>query len=214
MNLLRTIINGATNENIWKRIFWMYVYFFLLLVPVTVLSYYLLPEGILRGKYPFTGFELSPILWISTLQIFGYNLIFALLTVSANLFARQSRICREKFVPMGYLAFWGITVTIALYLGTWSQEIVTPAPPLLHRLIRLFDIGHRAGLWELSGYLLAATTSFKFTLIYTDGKKVIASRNWRDVTMTKTEKILFVLAFVLLMYGAFIESYEIIALAG
>jgi len=214
MNLLRAMVNGVTSEKIWKRIFWMYVYFFLLLVPVTVLSYFLLPEGILRGKHPFTGFELSPILWISILQIFGYNLIFTLLTVSANLFARQSRVCPEKFVPMGYLAFWGITVTIALYLGTWSQEVVTTAPPLLHRLIRPFDIGHRAGLWELSGYLLAATTSFKFTLIYTDGKKVIARRNWREVTMTKTEQILFALAFVLLMCGAFIESQGIIALIG
>jgi hypothetical protein len=150
MNLLRTLINGVTNENIWKRIFWIYVSFFLLLVPVTVLSYFFLPEGILRGKNPLVGFELSPILWISTLQIFGYSLIFTLLMIVANLFAQQSKICPKKFRLTGYLAFWGVTVTAALYLGTWSQEVVTTAPPLLHRFTRFFDIVHRAGLWELS----------------------------------------------------------------
>lgn len=215
MNFLRALIVGVMDECAWKRITWMYASFSLVLIPALVLSYFLLPEGILRGKHPNVKvLELSPVLWISTLQIFGYNLILTLLTVSANLFARQSRICRDKFVPMGYLAFWGITITIALNLGTWSQKIVTPAPPLLHRLIRLFDIVHRDGLWELSGYLLAATTSFKFTLIYTDAKRVIASRDWRDVTLTETEKILFALAFILLMCDAFIESYGIIALAG
>jgi hypothetical protein len=214
MNLLRSIFNGVTNENIWKRIFWMYVSFFLLLIPVTVLSYFFLPEGILRGKNPLVGFELSPILWISTLQIFGYNPTFTLLMIGANLFARQSKLCPKKFRPAGYLAFWGVTVTAALYLGTWSQEVVTPAPPLLYRFIRLFDIIHRAGLWELSGYLLAATTSFKFTLIFTNGKKEVARRYWRDMTLTTTEKILFALSFVLLMCGAFIESHGIIQLTG
>ena len=214
MSLLRALINGVTNENIWKRIFWLCVSFFLLLMSVTILSHFLLPEGILRGKHPLIGFELSPNLWVSTSQIFGYNLIFTLLTVSANLFARQSRTCPKKFMPTGYLAFWGVTVTAALYLGTWSQEVVTAAPPLLHRFICLFDIIHRAGLWELSGYLLTATTSFKFTLFFTDGKKVVARRNWRDVILTTTEKILFALSFILLICGAFIESYGIIQLAG
>jgi hypothetical protein len=42
MNLLKRIINGVTDESIWKRIIWMYVSIFVLLVPMTVLSYFLL----------------------------------------------------------------------------------------------------------------------------------------------------------------------------
>jgi hypothetical protein len=144
MKLITIFIRGVTDDNIWKRIIWMYFSFFLLLVPVTILSHFLLPEGILRGKNPLIGFELSSSLWVSTLQIFGYNLIFTCLMIGANLFARQSRIYPEKFIPTGYLAFWGVTVTAALYLGTWSIEVVTPAPPLLQRFVRLFDIAHRA----------------------------------------------------------------------
>ena len=213
MNLLRRIINGVTDESIWKRIVWMYTSFFVLLVPTTALSYFLLPEGILRGKHPLiSALELSPNLWVSTLQIFGYNLFFTLLIIGANLIARQARLSPDRFMPMGYLAFWGITVTSGLYIGTWSQEVITVAPPLCHRLLRIFDIAHRAALWELSGYLLAATTSFKFTLVCTDGKKVVASKSWRDVTLTRSEMILFALAFVLLLCGAFIESHRIIQL--
>lgn len=213
LNPLRRMINGVTDGSIWKRIVWMYVSLFVLLVPMTVLSYVLLPEGILRGVHPLiSALELSTNLWVSTLQVFGYNLFFTLLVIGANLIARQSRLSTERFVPLGYLAFWGITATIGLYIGTWSQEIITVAPPLCHRFLRIFDIVHRAALWELTAYLLAATTSFKFTLRYTDGKIEVARRSWREVTLTAAEWILFVLAFVLLLCGAFIESYGIIQL--
>ena len=184
---LRTIIKGVTNRNAWQRILWMYVSFFLLLVAVAILSFYLLPEGILREKHPLIGFELSAILWLSTLQIFGYNLVFTKLIMTANLFARQSRIYPEKYASSGYLAFWGFTITMALYMGTRSQEIITPAPPLLHRFIRLFYICHHAGFWEISGCLMAASTSYRFTPIFTDGGKVIARKSWRDVIMTSSD---------------------------
>jgi uncharacterized membrane protein SpoIIM required for sporulation len=213
MNLLRRIINGVIDESIYRRIGWMYASFFLLFVPVTILSYLLLPEGILRGKHPIvSGLELSPSLWTSTLQIFGVNLITIFLIIGANLFAHQ--FSKEQSVPLGYFAFWWIIVRAALYLGTWSQEVVTVAPPLYYRFLRLFDIVHHAGLLELSAYLLAATASFKFTLWYTDGKKLVASRNWRDVTLTTSEKILLVPTFVLVLLGAFVESYGIIQLTG
>ena len=51
MNPLRKITDGVTNDSVYKRIGWMYVSFFALFVPVTILSYYLLPEGILRGMF-------------------------------------------------------------------------------------------------------------------------------------------------------------------
>ena len=172
-------------------------------------------DGILRGKHPVvSALELSPNLWISTLQIFGYNLIPTSLIIGANLIAQQSRISKEKFVPIGYFGFWCIVIFAGLYLGTWSFEVVTEAPPLYLRLIRGFDVFHHAGFYELSAYLLAAVTSFKFTLWYSDGKKIVTSRKWRDVRLNSSEKIIFVLVFVLLFCGALIESYGIAQLAG
>jgi uncharacterized membrane protein SpoIIM required for sporulation len=215
MNSLTRIINGVTDDNVCRRIGWMYVSFFVLFVPVTVLSFYLLPQGILRGKHPIISrLDFSPDLWVSTLQIFGYNLIPTFLIIGANLLAQQSRLSEERFVPIGYTAFWGLTVLFAVIVGTWSFEVVTAAPPLHRRLVRILDVFHHAGLLEFSAYLLAAVTSFKFTLWYSDRKEIIASRAWKDVRLTRSEKAFLILAFVLLLCAGFVESYGIIHLTG
>jgi hypothetical protein len=215
MTLLRKIVDGITGEDVYQRIGWLYVSFFALFVPVTVLSFYLLPEGILRGKHPIiSALEFSPNLWISTAQIFGYNLIPTFLIIGANLLAQQSRLSEEKYVPIGYTAFWGLTVLFAVVLGTWSFDVVTAAPPLLRRFVRLFDVFHHAGLLEFSAYLLAAAASFKLTLWYSNGKEIVASRPRKDIELTRPEKVCFILAFVLLLCAAFVESYGIIHLAG
>jgi uncharacterized membrane protein SpoIIM required for sporulation len=213
MNLFKKITDGVTDESIYRRIGWMVVSFFLLYVSATALSYYLLPEGILRGKHPIISrLQFSPHVWVSTLQIFGYNLIPTTLIIACNLLAQQSRWVKEKFVPIGYTAFWGLTILFAVITGSWSFDVVTTAPPLPYRLVRMFDIFHHAGLLEFSAYLLAAAVSFKFTLWYSDRKRIIASRKWGHVNLTKPEKVFLILAFVLLFCGAYVESYGIIQL--
>ena len=210
MNLLRKITAGVTDDDVTKRIGWMAVSFFALFVPVSVASFYLLPEGILRGKHPIIRtLEFSPDVWISTFQIFGYNLIPTFLIMGSSLLAQESRLCRGKYVPIGYTAFWGLTVLFAVVVGSWSFEVVTVAPPLHHRLVRLFDVFHHAGLLEFSAYLLAAVTSFRFTLWYSDRKEIVASRPWQDIHLTRSEKLLLTLAFVLLLCAAFVESSQI-----
>jgi uncharacterized membrane protein SpoIIM required for sporulation len=215
VNLLKRITDGVTDDSVYKRIAWMYVSFFVLLVPVTALSFYLLPEGVLRGKHPIiSALEFSSHLWTSTLQIFAYNLIPTFLIIGANLLAEESRLSEERYVPVGYVAFWGLTVLFAVFVGTWSFGVVTAAPPLLHRFGRILDVFHHAGLLELSAYLLAAATSFKFTLWYSNRKEVTASRAWRDISLTRPEKVFLILAFALLLSAAFVESYGIIHLTG
>jgi len=214
MNPIRKIVDGTVDDSIYRRIGWMYVSYVLILVPTTVLSCLLLPEGILRGRNPaVSALELSPDLWVSTLQILGYNLIPTSLIICGNLIAQKSRISREKFVPVGYEVFWVLTLMWGLYLGTWSFEVVTEAPPLYLRLVRGFNLTG-AGFYELSAYLLAAVISFRFTLWYSDGKELVSSKKWADVRLSGAEKIAFVLVFVLLFAGALIESYGIISLAG
>ena len=171
INPFKKIINGVVDDNIYKHIGWMYVSFLLIFISVTILSYFLLPDAFLRGKHPIVSrLEFSPTLWISTLQIFGYNLIPTSLIIGANLIAHKYRISNEKFVPIGYIAFLSLITIAALYNGTWSFEVVTEAPSLFFRLVSTFDVFHRSGFSELSAYLLVATVSFKFTLWYSDGK--------------------------------------------
>jgi uncharacterized membrane protein SpoIIM required for sporulation len=215
MSLLRRIIVGVTGESIYRRIGWMYGSFFLLYLPVTAVSYFLLPEGILRGKHPIISrLRFSPNVWVSTLQVFGYNLIPTTLIIASNLLAQRSRLVKERFVPIGYTAFWGLTVLFAVITGSWSFDVVATSPPLLCRLVRVFDILHHSGLLEFSGYLLAAVVSFKFTLWYSDRKTIVGRREYRSVRLTKPEKVLLVFASVLLFCGAYIESRSIIQLTG
>jgi hypothetical protein len=215
INPLKKIINGVVDDNIYKRIGWLYIFSFLIFISVTILSYFLLPYAFFRGIHPIISrLEFSPNIWILTLQIFGYNLIATSLIIGANLIAQKFRILNKKFIPMGYISFTGLTIMVALYLGTWSFEVVTEAPPLYLRLVSTFDVFHRSGLLELSAYLLAAAVSFKFTLWYSDGKKIIKSKNLRDIKLSISEKIIFILVFVLLFCSAFIESYRIIQLTG
>ena len=215
MNPFRILTDGVTDGNVYKRIGWMYITFFGIFLPTVIASYYLLPEGILRGKHPIISqLEFSSDLLILTLQIFGYNLLLMILIIAANLIAQQSRIAREKFVPIGYTAFWVVTLLLAVYTGTWSFEVVTAAPPLQDRLVRVFDILHHSGLVEISAYILAAVTSYKFTLWYSDGRRVIRSRRREDIKLDRSEKVFLVLAFVLLFCGAIIESYGIVQFVG
>jgi uncharacterized membrane protein SpoIIM required for sporulation len=215
MNPLTRIIEGVTDESVWKRAAWMYVSFFLLFEPVILLSYYLLPEGVLRGKHPIiSALKFSPNLWVSTLQIFGYNLIPTFLIIGASLLAQQSRQSKDRFVPIGYTAFWGLTVMFGVIVGTWSFDIVTAAPPLLNRIVRLFDVVHHSGFLEFSAYLLAAVTAYRITLWYSDRKSIIRTRKWREIRLTGPEKILFGLSLVLLLCAALVESYGIIQLNG
>ena len=215
MNPLRKIINGVTDENVYRRIAWMYVSFFLLYVSVTILSYYLLPEGILRGKHPIISrLEFSPNLWASMFQIFGYNLVATLLIIGADLLAQESRLSKGKFVPIGYTVFWVLTVLFSVVVGTWSFEYVAAAPSVHHRLVRIFDVFHHAGLLEFSAYLLAAVASFKFTLWYSDGRRIVSSRKWKDVNLTRSEKTFLILVFVLLLCAAHVESHGITQLTG
>jgi uncharacterized membrane protein SpoIIM required for sporulation len=136
------------------------------------------------------------------------------LGLGASLLAQQSKFSEERFVPIGYSAFWGLAILFGVVVGSWSFELVTPAPPLIHRFVRLFDVLHHAGLLEFSAYLLAAVVSFKFTLWYSDGRTIIANRTWRDVTLQRSEKILLALAFALLLCAALVESYRIIQITG
>jgi len=210
MALLRQFIYGVTDDNLYKRIGWMYVSFFLLFMPVTALSYFLLPEAILRGKHPIISqLQLSSNMWVSTLQIFGYNLIPTALIIGSNLLAQQSRFARNRFVPIGYWAFWSLIIYCAVVMGTWSFEVVMTAPPLSYRLLGIFDITHRSGLIEFSAYILAATASFGLTRWYSDGKQIVASKQWRDVSISKHERMFLLFAFVLLLCAGLIESYRI-----
>lgn len=215
MLLYRWIISAITDDRIHWRISGMAPSFFLVYYLSLLGGYFLLPEGVFRGKHPIISrLEFSSDAFTIALQIFVYNLIPSVLIIAANLIAQPSRVVEDRFVPVGYTAFWGLTAVFGIVTGTWSFDLATTAPPLGARITRLFDIAHRAGLLEFSGYLLIAVTTFRSTLWYSDRRRIVRSRSWREIELLAAEKLLLALGFVVLFIAALVESRAILQLAG
>lgn len=199
-----------TSNNVTLRIITTYIGFLIFFFTFTIVSYYLLPQSLLQNKHPLQNWDTSATLVISSLQILSYNLLSVVVILFANTFSwRRNK--EDCFMPLGYLAFFAQITINAVVLGTWSFSIVTEAVPLLYRLIGTFDILHRAGLWEMSGQLFILCATTNISLIITDGKET-RTKNWTTIKLSKHEIIVIGIGFILMIIGAFIESYGIINL--
>jgi hypothetical protein len=96
-------------------------------------------------------------------------------------------------------------------LGTWSFSMAGPAVPLWDRVLRTFDLAHRAGLWEMTGQMLIACAAARIALIRTSGKTTV-TRSLRAVRLTRAEGLTLVSGLALMLAGAFVESRAILSL--
>lgn len=207
--MIDRIKRNMTSDSVASRITTTYICFLMIFFTVTIVSYHLLPEGLLRNKHPLQSWDTSPNLLISTLQIFSYNLLSVVAILFANIFSTRKNKA-DCFMPLGYLSFFIMITMNAVVLGTWSFSVVSAAVPLMARLIRTFDLLHRAGLWEMSGQLFVLCATVKISLIITDGKETI-TRNWRTIKLSKPEIIILCTGLLLMLSGALVESCSIIA---
>jgi hypothetical protein len=128
----------------------------------------------------------------------------------SNLIAKQSRSDKGKFVGIGYSAFWALTVIMGVVLGTWSFEVATEPPSLLDRLTGTFDIFHRSGLLEFTAYIIMVSASQRISIWFTDGKKIIKTVEFKNILLSKQEKMLIILSYAILLIAAIIESVSIV----
>jgi len=215
VRLLRWIVLGITDERLHVRLVRTAVSFLLVYYVAMLGSYLLLPEGILRGRHPIiSSLQFSTDPWVMGLQVFAYNIIPACLIAASNLLAERSRIARGVYVPIGYSAFWVLVGLFGAVTGTWSFDVVTTAPPIASRAWHLFDVAHHAGLLEFVGYLLIAVTSSRLVLWYSDGRRIVRSRAWKDIVTPPIEKVLLAGGFAMLLVAAGVEAAAIARLAG
>lgn len=208
MGLFNRIKRNLTSDDVFLRIITTYICFLLVFFSVTIVSYYLLPQGLMLNKNPLKNWDTSPNLIISSLQILTFNLLSVVVILFGNTFlVRRNK--SQYFVPLGYLAFFAGIIINAVVLGTWSFSAVTDAIPLISRLIGTFDIFKRAGLWEMSGQIFILCSTVNISLIITDGKET-STKNWKTIKLTKKEIIVFSVGLILMLLGALIESYAII----
>ncbi|MEA3375687.1 MAG: hypothetical protein U9R72_05755 [Chloroflexota bacterium] len=120
-----------------------------LFVLAWTLSYYLLPEGILRsrsGAAVLAGEEAAASFALEFLRIAAINLAMMGVVVFAN------RLLRVQGYPLGYLL---PLMSYAVTLGTNSFSI-----PLRERMAPSFQVLRRSGPYEIAAYVLAAATTY------------------------------------------------------
>lgn len=203
------IRDGLTSSNILKRIITLTILSFLLFFGVTLLSYFLLPEGFLANKNEWTNFTTSSNVFLSTFQIFLWNMLSVLAILIASFFAKKKRE-QEKYLSLSYGVYFIVVILAAITLGTWSFTSGSGISiPIFQRIISMFDLFHHAGLVELYGQLLITCALSNHYLVMTYKNKT-TTRNIKEVKWSKSEIIGFGVGILLMLLGAFIESYSIL----
>lgn len=147
-NWRRSLGSYVNHDDPLVRFVALWVVCAVLFVAAWYVGYYLLPEGLLRGKSAASALpEYAESVWAEFLTIFGWNLAVALLVVAANTF-------RSVRTPLGYLVVAVNWVQGGLVWGTGSLLVGTGrfAPSLSVAF-------GRSGLYELTAYVAVAVAT-------------------------------------------------------
>jgi len=116
------------------------------------IGYYLLPEGILRGRTvaaALAGSSAAGSFASEFARIAGINLAFAaVFVVGAN------RLLSVRGYPLGYLPPILWSLLYGVFLGTNSFSIPLPAP-----MAPSLEVFRRSGLYEIAAYVLIAAST-------------------------------------------------------
>ena len=200
--------NKLCSSDLRTRIQITFLIFIILFFGVTVFAYYLLPEGLLKNKNPLQNWEASENINISAIQIFLYNSMSIMVIFLGSLFGRKKE-SETQYLSLGYQAFFTLITINAIVLGTWSFSVESESLPLITRLLRTFDLLHRAGLWEMSGQLLFTCSLAQSAIVLTNGKNTTAKKI-STIRLKKPERIAMIASVFLLFTGALVESAAII----
>lgn len=120
------------------------------------LSYYFLPEGVLRGRTGsaiLAGDEAAGSFIAEWLRIAALNLMAGSLIVLSN------RIYRYKGYPLGYLIPLAWLTVYAAFLGSNSFSI-----PMPERMAPSLAVLGRTGLYEMAAFTLVAVATYSINL--------------------------------------------------
>jgi hypothetical protein len=196
-----------SSNSIKERIIWSTIVFFLVFISIVFISYFLLPEGLLKNKNPAQNWIPSNNNLVLTLQIFLYNLISVIVIFLASLFSSKKK-NDKSYLSVGYTVFYTLISINAIVLGTWSFSVESKAALLLDRVVNLFDIVHKAALWEMIGQLLITCTIAQISIFKSCEFNIVKS-SFKEIKLKKTEKIVLIIGIAFMLIGAIVESVAI-----
>ncbi len=208
--IIKLLYRKLSSNSLKERVIFAFLLFLILFFGVLIISYLLLPEGLLKNKNPLQSWDTSSNTAVLTMQIFFYNMLSVLVIFLSSLFGQKKEQDKD-YLSIGYTTFFGMICLNAIILGTWSFSVQSEAVPLLNRITRTLDLAHRAGLWEMTGQLLITCSLAHISIVLTNGKNT-TTKKFRDIHLTWLEKLTLVMGFILMFIGAVVESIAINAL--
>ena len=206
--MMRKIKDGMISDKVSQRILWLTIAFFIAFFGITILSYYLLPEGFLLRKNRISDFKTSENFFLCTAQIFLYNILSVAFIFVGSMFVKRNE-GEKAYRSYGRIGFFVFILLNAVTLGTWSFTGNTNSVPLAARLLRTFDIVHNAGLLEMYGQLLITSALATKYLVMTEGRKT-STRSIQEIPFSKSEILTLICGFLLMFAGALVESRAIV----
>jgi len=197
-----------SSDNVLVRFAALWALCALLFTAAWTVSYYLLPEGILRGKLLAGRFPVkTPQVTTSFLRIFAANLL-----VGCG-FVTLSNLFRMGEMSLGYFTVMGHSVMYAILLGTNSFGIPAPArfAPSLTTVLQ------RSGAFEITAYIAIAAATQRLTIwrsrswLDSHHERV---RSWRQWRLNRAEIVMIVGAILLLAAANYREAVQMHQLLG
>jgi len=196
-------LKTITSDNMLIRLACMWILGFVILLLAWILSFRVLPEGVVRGS---SGAYFVPIKAENTTEtfarIFLWNLCLACFPIAIG------NVVRVKGVPLGYMLVfyhWGI---YGVLLGT--NSFVIPGPGrFLPSLITLF---YGSGIYEISSYTMICSATFKLHDRYVGSTRdtaCVKKHRERTAALSKTELAVIVFAIVILAISNYYEAWNI-----
>jgi hypothetical protein len=164
-----------------------------------ILSYLLLPEGLLRGRtaaQALAGNDLAGgSVWLEWLRLLAINIFVVIVSIIApNLFRT------EKDYPLGYTSTALVAVIFGVTLGTDSFSL-----PMGGKMLPTLAIFGSSGLYEIIAYVLAAAATVsisRFRLLGSGFKQTVEAIIPPETKSVKTERFVGVLLAVTILVAA------------
>lgn len=143
------------SEKIWVRFIGLYGIGVILFIIAWTISFYYLPEGIMKGSSvasKLAGEGLLPSVAKEFGRIFVINLFMASFIVAANYVLRINRI------PLGYIIppLWFISYGLIIGSNSFTFALPQRVGPSLIAF-------QRSGIYELAAYTIIAVTTYNFS---------------------------------------------------
>ncbi|OGD16259.1 hypothetical protein A2V47_00975 [Candidatus Atribacteria bacterium RBG_19FT_COMBO_35_14] len=197
-----------TGSSLYKRFFSLLGLCSALFIVSWFISYYFLPEQILRNKFPVALLAGEDILYGSIamefIKIFIINALIAVFLIVLPSFLQISRISLGYCMPIIQSGLYG------MFLGTNSFTVPNPAD----KIYPTISVLTRSGPYEFIAYILIASVCYKIGYYNTTGKwpkksKLIKIRYNKLINFTKIELLLLSIAAIILAAACYYEAYRI-----